>query len=87
MSQIKCKYIHLDGDVSTAYIDEETNFGQDKWTEEPVQLRWDGELWVMTGAEQILIKSKPNECECDPCGDENCTCQGKRCEFCKAQDV
>lgn len=33
-----------------------------------------------------LIKGKPTECECDPCGNENCTCQGKRCDFCKGQD-
>jgi hypothetical protein len=34
-----------------------------------------------------LIKGEPTECECDPCGNENCTCQGKRCSFCKAQNV
>lgn len=34
-----------------------------------------------------LIKGEPSECECDPCGNENCNCQGKRCDFCKAQDV
>jgi hypothetical protein len=34
-----------------------------------------------------LIKGHPAECECDPCGDETCTCQGKRCDFCKAKDV
>jgi hypothetical protein len=33
-----------------------------------------------------LIKDKPTECECDPCGNENCTCQGKRCDFCKDKD-
>ena len=32
-----------------------------------------------------LIKDEPTECECDPCGNENCTCQGKRCGFCKSQ--
>lgn len=32
-----------------------------------------------------LIKNEPINCECDPCGNENCTCQGKRCDFCKSQ--
>ena len=33
-----------------------------------------------------LIKDPLAECECDPCGNENCTCQGKRCDFCKSKD-
>jgi hypothetical protein len=33
-----------------------------------------------------LINGQPTECECDPCGDENCTCQGKRCKFCQAKE-
>lgn len=40
-----------------------------------------------TGREELiaLIKGEPTECECDPCGNENCGCQGKRCDFCKSQ--
>ena len=34
-----------------------------------------------------LVKGQVTQCECDPCGDETCTCQGKRCDFCKAQDA
>jgi hypothetical protein len=33
-----------------------------------------------------LIKGEPTDCECDPCGDETCSCQGKRCDFCKGKD-
>jgi len=33
-----------------------------------------------------LIKGEPTECECDPCGDETCSCRGKRCDFCKGKD-
>jgi NAD-dependent SIR2 family protein deacetylase len=42
--------------------------------------------WILENA-IVLIKGEPTECECDPCGNETCTCQGKRCSFCKAQDV
>lgn len=34
-----------------------------------------------------LIKGEPTECECDPCGDETCSCRGKRCDFCKEQEA
>jgi hypothetical protein len=33
-----------------------------------------------------LIEGMITECECDPCGDETCTCQGKRCDFCKGRE-
>jgi hypothetical protein len=26
------------------------------------------------------------ECYCDPCGDSNCSCQGKRCGYCVEQE-
>ena len=26
------------------------------------------------------------ECYCDPCGDENCDCRGKRCDYCLANN-
>jgi hypothetical protein len=42
--------------------------------------------WVIENA-LVLINGQPTECECDPCGNENCDCRGKRCDFCKAQDV
>lgn len=40
-----------------------------------------------TGRDELitLIRGELTECECDPCGNENCTCQGKRCDFCKSQ--
>ena len=30
-------------------------------------------------------KPKPAECECDVCSDENCSCQGKRCQSCQEE--
>jgi hypothetical protein len=32
-----------------------------------------------------LIEGPLTECECDPCGNQDCNCQGNRCWFCKSQ--
>jgi hypothetical protein len=33
-----------------------------------------------------LIEGEPRECECDPCDSKDCSCRGKRCNFCKGRD-
>ena len=33
-----------------------------------------------------MSNNELTECECDPCGDETCSCRGKRCDFCKSQE-
>jgi len=54
---------------------------------------WQGKLKVLNDrvAETQADKTEPitdedgnvvTECYCDPCGDENCDCRGKRCNFC-----
>jgi hypothetical protein len=50
VNQLKVAYRTLGGFVSTAYIDVEhedsdQGTGEDKYTDEPVTLRWDGQQW------------------------------------------
>jgi len=33
-----------------------------------------------------LVKGNLAQCDCDPCDSKDCTCQGKRCDFCKGKD-
>lgn len=41
-------------------------------------------------AAMTFVKAPDNEtlteCECDPCDDTECSCRGKRCNFCKEKE-
>jgi hypothetical protein len=52
---------------------------------------WQGKIKVLRERAAELQASAPivdeegnviTECYCDPCGDENCDCRGKRCNYC-----
>lgn len=36
--------------------------------------------------EDLIFTLSNDECTCDPCGDENCSCRRSRCNFCLSQD-
>jgi hypothetical protein len=43
----------------------------------------------MSEANDILLDEDGTpitECYCDPCGDLDCSCRGKRCDFCLEQN-
>jgi hypothetical protein len=42
---------------------------------------------LQASAPKTIVDEEGNvvtECYCDPCGDENCDCRGKRCNYCLA---
>lgn len=44
--EMKIGYRRSDNSESVAYVDEETGIGTDKYTEDTVRVRWDGNAWV-----------------------------------------
>jgi hypothetical protein len=50
---MKVNYRTESGSESTAYLDDgegDTRTGADKYTDEPLTVRWDGSKWVEVGA-------------------------------------
>ena len=46
MNEIKVAYLTTNGWLSKAYVSEEPpHVGIDKYTDEPVELVWDGQVW------------------------------------------
>lgn len=46
---MKIGYTRLNGFTSTAYLDDgdgNTRTGQDKYTDEPITVRWNGDTWT-----------------------------------------
>jgi hypothetical protein len=51
---MKVRYRTQSGTESTAYLDDgesDTRTGADKYTDEPLTVRWDGSQWVEIGEE------------------------------------
>lgn len=57
---MKVRYRTESGSESTAYLDDgesNTRTGFDKYTDEPLTVRWDGSVWI----EAAAVSVRPNE--------------------------
>jgi len=43
---------------------------------------FDDSTWPKNQKPQEPEIEQESECTCDPCGDRDCDCYGKRCDFC-----
>ncbi|RPE40254.1 hypothetical protein EDD90_3290 [Streptomyces sp. Ag109_O5-1] len=59
---MKVNYRTESGSESTAYLDDGeagTRTGADKYTDEPLTVRWDGSQWVEVGAGPVRPDEEP----------------------------
>lgn len=66
---MKIGYTRIYGFTSTAYLDDgdgDTRTGQDKYTEEPITVRWNGDEWIETPAAPAGTRWNPDTMDYEP---------------------